>query len=113
MKIDMQKASLILFTAAFVIGCVGPWLLSALSEGIYAYHFRGHDLPGYTKFVLENRTMFLVIPVPFVALCLYALRRSLNTEAITLFVGILAFVFMILLFGVAAVALLPCIPYME
>jgi hypothetical protein len=109
----MQKASLILFTAAFVIGCIGLWLLSSLSEGIYAYHFRGHELPGYTKFVLENRTMFLVIPVPFVLLCLYALRRPLNTEAITLLAGVLAFVFMILLFGVPVVALLPCIPYME
>jgi len=110
---SMQKASLILFTAAFVTGCVGLWLLLALSEGLYAYHFRGSELPFFTELVLKKRALFLVIPVPFVLLCGYALRRPVSTETNMLFAGILAFVFAVLFFGVAASALIPCIPFME
>ena len=109
----MKKASLVLFTAAFVTGCFGLWFLLAISQGIYSYHFHGHSLPACTKLVLENRTILLVIPVPFVLLSAYALRKPINSEVIALIVGILAFVFIMLIFGVAASALFPFVPYME
>jgi hypothetical protein len=110
----MQKASLILFTAAFSIGCVGLWMLLALSEGAYVYHFHGRQtLPFLTRLLLEGRLAFLVIPIPFILRCFLTLRSPVNTDAVMRFVGVMSCVFMVLFFGVAVFSLIPWLPIGE
>jgi hypothetical protein len=91
----MKKATSLLFTGAFSLGCVILWMLLALYGGIYGslFHHVNHVL--LTEVLVKWRHAILLVPIPFISYCVAsAFRKPLTAEGILFYAGILAFVFL-------------------
>jgi len=74
----------------------------------------GHALPAFTVFVVSLRTGLLLLPIPVVAYCAYALFRSPAAEhAGTAFLACSLSVLSLVFFPVLLALYLPCVVLME
>ena len=107
----MNKTPLIIFSAAFVVGCLGLWGVLTLLRFIYLSRFRFDALPLITQLLLANKALFCVVPMLCAGLSIYFTSRDTGKrEEILVHIGILAVVFSISFFLVALVVLLPLLP---
>ena len=107
-----------LFTGAFATGCLVLWLVMTL----YGYNWRSLNyhsliqeamyLPGISEFALNYRNALLLVPMPFIVHSIFSMfRKPLTSKRTGFYVGIMAFVFMILVLLVSAAILLPMVPF--
>jgi hypothetical protein len=109
----MQKITNVLFTLAFTVGCFGQWLMLVLFQSIYPLRLED-SLPGFTIFLVGNKMLFLIIPIPFLLFSLFlVLKKTPTTEINLLYCGILAVVFSLLFFLVVAAVWLPWVPMIK
>jgi len=114
---NMKRATHLIFTFAFSVGCFALWMVLSLYLGIYHSLFHSthfpymSQLPELTQLLLDNRLAFLLMPIPFTLYSVF--RKPLTFEGIVFYFGLLAFLFMILLLLVLAAVLLPMVPYSD
>ena len=110
----MNKATNLLFTGAFSLGCVALWMVLALYGGIYGSLFHHVNQVLFTKVLIECRVAILFLPIPSLLYCAFAMfRKPLSPEGVMLHGAILAIVFMTLFLLVSAAVLLPMVPYSD
>jgi len=110
----MNKATNLLFTAAYSAGCLALWMVLALYRGIYVSLFHDVDKVPLSEVIIQYRLVIFLMPIPFILYSVVSLfRKPLTSEGIVFYVGIMAFVFMTLLLLVTAAVLLPMVPYQE
>ena len=73
----MKKLTHILVTLTFGFSCFGLWAMLHLFSTVPT---RSHALPAFTSFVIGLRTWLLLLPIPVVAYCVYALIRRPAAE---------------------------------
>jgi hypothetical protein len=111
----MNKATISLFTGAFSIGCFALWVVVSI-YGVYL-RSQGHsvsELPNLTSLVLKWQLAIALVPLPFILYCAWSVfRKTVTSEGIALYVGILAFIFMVLFLVVSAAVVLPMVPFQD
>ena len=108
----MKKATSLVFTGAFSLGCVTLWMVLALYGGIFGSLFHHVNQVLFTEVLIKCRLAILLVPFPFILYCVFVMfRKPLIPEGVMFYVGILAIVFMTLVLLVSAAVLLPMVPY--
>jgi len=104
---SMNRITNLLFVLAFTIECVGLWLLLSEFESIFMRPFV-NKLPDSTHFILSNKTLLLLIPIPFWIYALYiTMKKAITIDMVFLLLAITTVVFLLLLFVALFVIMLP------
>ena len=107
----MKKLIPILATLTFAFSCFGLWAMLHLLSTVPIH---SHALPAFTALVVGMRTWLLLLPVPVVAYCAYALLRHPTAEPNgTAFLACSLSALSLVFFPVLMALFLPCVVLME
>ena len=103
----MKKLTHILAILTFAVSCFGLWAMLHLLSTVPTH---SHALPAFTALIVGMRTWLLLLPVPVVVYCAYALlRRSAGETNGTAFLACSLSALSLVFFPVAlAVSALRC-----
>jgi cytochrome bd-type quinol oxidase subunit 2 len=104
----MKKLTHILITLTFAFACLSLW---AMLTTVGQASANGSEiLPGFTRFCLGWSSLLLMLPVPVVGYCLYALFRRQQTEqSSTTFLAWTMSALCLVFFPVLMAVFLPCL----
>jgi len=109
----MQKATNILISLAFTIGCYALWLIIALFQSTFPLRLQS-SLPSLTRLFVEHKMFLLIIPIPFLIFSMFLVLKNKTTTEINLFyLGILAVIFSLLFVLAISAVGFPWIPRIE
>jgi hypothetical protein len=109
----VKTLTYILTTLSFGFSCFGLWAMLNVLEGLSPQSSQA--LPAFTKLLMDLRLWLLLLPIPVVLYCIYAMmpRSNLRETNATAFVacamGGLSIVFFPVLLGI----FLPCAVLMD
>jgi chromate transport protein ChrA len=106
----MKKFTHVLITLTFAFACLSLWaMLTAL---VHVNHHQ--QLPGFTRLCLAFKPLLLMLPVPVVGYCVYALfRRQPTEQSSTTFLAWTMSALCLVFFPVLIAVFLPCLRLME
>jgi hypothetical protein len=109
----MKRFTFVLTTLGFGFSCFGLWVLLNLLSHISAQATQA--LPGFTRLLLDLRWFLLVLPIPVLLYCAWAIfpRRSLPEHSATAFVACVMSALSFVFFPVMLGLFLPCVVLME
>ena len=112
----MRKATFIISTLTFTLGCLCLWLVLTLFEGIYKARFDfATEVPEFTQSLFRKRLWLLYIPCPFLVFTLMNFLRKPriidSIDAVVFYITVLVALFAILLFCVSLAVVIPWLPH--
>ncbi len=108
----MKKITHILVALTFTFACLSLWAMLA-AVGNLSPHW-SQTPPAFTRLCLSLSPFLLVLPVPVVAYCVFALvRKSTEVEAGTAFIAWTMTALCLVFFPVLLAVLLPCFQLLE
>jgi len=108
----MKKLTHILITLTFAFACLSLWgMLTALGK---VAANSPQALPGFTRLCMGWSPLLLILPIPVVGYCLYALFHRQQTEqSSTAFLACTMSALCLVFFPVLLAVFLPCLRLME
>jgi hypothetical protein len=106
----MKKLTHVLITLTFAFACFSLWaMLTVLVSANLQM-----QLPGFTRLCLGYKSLLLLLPVPVVLYCLYAvLGRHPTEQSNTTFLACTMSALCLVFFPVLMAVFLPCLKFME
>jgi hypothetical protein len=105
---DMNKITHIIFTLTFTVVCFGLWAALFWFQSIFEP--MGIWLPEATRFLMDNRLLFLIIPIPFWVFSFFTIYgRQPASESTLLYFSIVAFLYFFMYVVVIFAVMLPLI----
>jgi len=108
----MKKLTFVLVTLTFAFSCFGLWAILNLLGQTSVKSLQ--TFPQFTTLLVDLRLGLLLLPIPVVAYCIYALlpRQSQQTNPMT-FIACSMSTLCLVFFPVLLAAFLPCVMLME
>ena len=108
----MKKLTHVLITLTFAFACLSLWAMLTLLGKVAANS--AQPLPGFTRMCMGFSPLLLMLPIPVVGYCLYALFRRQQTEqGSATFLACTMSALCLVFFPVLLAVFLPCLRLME
>ena len=106
----MHRTASVIITGAFVMACLGLWLLVTITARTYPPKLYNGEYPMATQWMLKSRPLLLIAPGTAIVFCACALKRA-TTSTNILLAAVLALVLATFFTGIVFAIMLPWIPH--
>ncbi len=108
----MKRVTHVLITLTFAFACLSLWAMLTTLGKVTANSSQA--LPGFTRLCMGLSPVLLMLPIPVVGYCLYAVFRRQQTEqSATTFLAWTMSALCLVFFPVFLAVFLPCLRLME
>jgi hypothetical protein len=106
----MHRTARVAITSAFVIACLGLWLLVTITARVYPPTLYNGEYPLATQWMLKSTPLLLIAPGVAIIFCGFSFKRA-SAETNVLLGAVFALVLAAYFAAIAFTILLPWIPH--